>query len=151
MTVPAEICVDVRPYGLGDDGAALAQPVAIAVHSMRRGRLQPGEQALVIGAGGIGVFLLYAAVELGARVAVADLDEVRLGIARDLGAHDLIDAREGPLPELLAARGIRPDVDLRGHGQRRRPAQRHHVGARTARASCSSASTSTPARSTSGA
>ena len=110
VTVPAEICVDVRPYGLGDDGAALAQPVAIAVHSMRRGRLQPGEQALVIGAGGIGVFLLYAAVELGARVAVADLDETRLGIARDLGAHELIDAREGPLPELLAARGIRPDV-----------------------------------------
>jgi (R,R)-butanediol dehydrogenase/meso-butanediol dehydrogenase/diacetyl reductase len=110
VTVPASICVDVRPYGLGDDGAALAQPVAIAVHSMRRGRLQPGEQALVIGAGGIGVFLLYAAVELGARVAVADLDETRLGIARDLGAHELIDAREGPLPELLAARGIRPDV-----------------------------------------
>ena len=50
VAVPAEICLDVRPYGLGDDAAALAQPMAIAVHSMRRGRPEPGEQALVIGA-----------------------------------------------------------------------------------------------------
>src|SRR5713101_2762987 len=45
--VPAATCVDVGPYGLGEETSALAQPMAIAVHSMRRGRIQPGEDAVV--------------------------------------------------------------------------------------------------------
>src|SRR5437899_6048129 len=52
--VPAATCVDVAPYGLDEETAALAQPMAIGVHSMRRGRINPGEDAVVIGAGGIG-------------------------------------------------------------------------------------------------
>jgi (R,R)-butanediol dehydrogenase/meso-butanediol dehydrogenase/diacetyl reductase len=110
VAVPAEACIDVRPYGLRDDAAALAQPMAIAVHSMRRGRLTSGEKALVIGAGGIGAFLLYAAVELGAQVGVVDLSDERLEVARSLGAHELIGAADGDLGDVLAARDFRPDA-----------------------------------------
>jgi len=35
----------VEPFGLDEETAALAQPMAIAVHSMRRGRLAPGAPA----------------------------------------------------------------------------------------------------------
>ena len=90
VSVPADSCLDVGPYGLGDDAAALAQPMAIAVHSFHRGRPQPGDAALVIGAGGIGAFLTYAACQFGLRVAVADLSPERLEIASALGADVLL-------------------------------------------------------------
>jgi (R,R)-butanediol dehydrogenase/meso-butanediol dehydrogenase/diacetyl reductase len=90
VAVPAECCLDVGPFGLNGDAAALAQPMAIAVHSFHRGRPKPGESALVIGAGGIGAFLIYAAVAFGLRVAVADLSTDRLEIAASLGADVLL-------------------------------------------------------------
>jgi (R,R)-butanediol dehydrogenase/meso-butanediol dehydrogenase/diacetyl reductase len=111
VAVPAEICLDVRPHGLGEDAAALAQPMAIAVHSLRKGRPQPGEHAIVIGAGGIGAFLIYAGVDLGLRVTVADLSSERLEIAHALGAETTIGSDEvADLPVALAARGIEPSL-----------------------------------------
>ena len=93
VSVPADSCIDVGPYGLGDDAAALAQPMAIAVHAFHRGRPQPGESALIVGAGGIGAFLTYAASQFGLRVAVADLSLERLKIASALGAEVLLGRR----------------------------------------------------------
>ena len=71
------------------DDAARARPTAGHRRRIRcaKGRLRPGEHALVIGAGGIGVFLLYAAVELGARVTSPTSPRARLGIAPRLGAE----------------------------------------------------------------
>jgi threonine dehydrogenase-like Zn-dependent dehydrogenase len=100
---PASICVDAGAYGLDADTAALAQPMAIAVHATRRGRLAAGETAVVIGAGGIGSFIVYAAAEAGARVIVADLDVERLEIAAALGAATTILGDH--LPD-----GLAPDV-----------------------------------------
>ena len=91
VVVPAETCIDVSQTGLTDDAAALAQPMAIAVHSLRRGRPVTGETAVVIGAGGIGVFLIYAAAQLGLRVVVVDLSRDRLEIASRLGADVTIE------------------------------------------------------------
>jgi (R,R)-butanediol dehydrogenase/meso-butanediol dehydrogenase/diacetyl reductase len=98
---PAAICFDAGAYGLTPDAAALAQPMAIAVHAARRGRLVRGERAVVIGAGGIGAFLVFAAAQWGAEVIVADLDPERLAIARALGATRAL----GPGDDALA-----PDV-----------------------------------------
>jgi (R,R)-butanediol dehydrogenase / meso-butanediol dehydrogenase / diacetyl reductase len=110
-SVPAATCVDVSPYGLDEETAALAQPMAIAVHSMRRGRVAAGEDALVIGAGGIGAFLTYAAAESGARVTVVDLDRGRLELARALGATETIKpSGPGLLAEALGELGVRPTV-----------------------------------------
>jgi (R,R)-butanediol dehydrogenase / meso-butanediol dehydrogenase / diacetyl reductase len=108
---PADICFDADAYGLTADAAALAQPMAIAVHAARRGRVADGEVAVVIGAGGIGCFLTYAAVQWGARVIVSDLDEERLRIASALGAERVVAAGRGEsLEEALAAAGLEPDV-----------------------------------------
>ena len=110
---PANICLDVAPYGLDADAAALAQPMAIAVHAAARGRVQPGESALVIGAGGIGAFLTYVVAQSGARVAVADLDPERIRIAESLGADRAIHLQPGEqLEDLLAGDELdgAPDV-----------------------------------------
>ena len=66
VLAPADICFDAGAYGLGPDAAALAQPMAIAVHAARRGRVAADELVLIIGAGGIGSFLTFAAVSAGA-------------------------------------------------------------------------------------
>lgn len=92
---PASTCISVSDHGLTLDAAALGQPMSIAVHSMRRGRLQQGEVAVLIGAGGIGAFLTYAAAELGATVLVSDLDDSRLEIARALGATAIVNPTRG--------------------------------------------------------
>jgi (R,R)-butanediol dehydrogenase/meso-butanediol dehydrogenase/diacetyl reductase len=109
--VPAATCLDVSAYGLDEETAALAQPMAIAVHSMRRGRISPGEDAVVIGAGGIGAFLIYAAAEAGARVTVVDLAPDRLELARHLGAAETISPTDGvPLGNALAELEVQPMV-----------------------------------------
>jgi (R,R)-butanediol dehydrogenase / meso-butanediol dehydrogenase / diacetyl reductase len=109
--VPAATCIDVSAYGLDEETAALAQPMAIAVHSMRRGRLEAGGEAVVIGAGGIGAFLVHAAASLGARVTVVDLSAERLELARALGAEELIQPEPGvALREALAGRVEHPVV-----------------------------------------
>jgi (R,R)-butanediol dehydrogenase/meso-butanediol dehydrogenase/diacetyl reductase len=90
VSVPASTCLQVTPFGLTSDAAALAQPMSIAVHAMRRGRLGGEDQAVIIGAGGIGAFLTYAVASVTENVAVVDLDEERLKIADALGASQVL-------------------------------------------------------------
>jgi (R,R)-butanediol dehydrogenase/meso-butanediol dehydrogenase/diacetyl reductase len=111
VAVPADSCLDVGPYGLSDDSAALAQPMAIAVHAFRRGKPRPGESALIIGAGGIGAFIAYAASRFGLHVAVADLSSDRLAIASALGASVVIGQDEvADLAQATRSRGL--DITL---------------------------------------
>lgn len=91
VTVPASICLQVEQHGLGDDGAALVQPMSIAVHSLRQGSPQPGDTVVVLGIGGVGAFLVYAAAEMGLRVVAADLAAERLAIAETLGAAAVVE------------------------------------------------------------
>ena len=57
---PAAICRAV-PDSVSDDAAAMAQPFAVALHAVRRTRLVAGETCAVIGAGGIGAFIVAGA------------------------------------------------------------------------------------------
>lgn len=86
-TVPTTACTTVGTQ-LTADAAALAQPMSIAVHALRRGRVEGGEEVLVIGAGGIGAFVTYAATAAGCNVISVDRDQDRLDIASALGARD---------------------------------------------------------------
>ncbi len=109
--VPVSTCVQAAPFDLSEDTAALAQPMAIAHHSMSRGLPAPGERALVIGAGGIGAFLTFALADLGAVVSVADLNGERLQIAKDLGAADVVRVQNpADLTEEVRSRSHRPAV-----------------------------------------
>lgn len=85
VTLPAAVAVKADPYGLAPDVAALTQPMAIAVHALRRGAPERGQDVLVVGAGGIGAFLTYALAQAGARVVAVDLLPEREAIARRLG------------------------------------------------------------------
>lgn len=101
---PASICRAV-PDELDDVGAAMAQPLAVALHAARRGRVGPGRSCVVIGAGGIGAFIVAAAAALGAGPLVAvDVAADRLETAAALGATHLVNAEGGdPVREVLSA------------------------------------------------
>ena len=107
--VPAATCV-AAPDGLSDDAVGLAQPMSIAVHTTRRGRLEVGEEVVVIGVGGIGAFITYTAAQLGARVLAIDVDETRLTIAAALGAVHVARAGEIDLAAQVRDLGLQPTL-----------------------------------------
>jgi (R,R)-butanediol dehydrogenase/meso-butanediol dehydrogenase/diacetyl reductase len=110
-TVPASACLNVARRHLSGDVAALAQPMSIAVHAMRRGDPGEGDAVVVIGAGGIGSFLVHAAARAGADVTALDLDADRLAVAGELGAAATVQtARDAALDEVLAALPSVPTV-----------------------------------------
>ena len=110
VTAPAAICAPIGSRGLSLDTAALAQPMAIAVHARERGRVTSGDQVLIIGAGGIGAFLTYACAAAGAQVWTADIADERLALARALGAARVIDSRTTDPAAALAGAGQRAEV-----------------------------------------
>ncbi|MBU3537100.1 Zn-dependent alcohol dehydrogenase, partial [Alkalihalobacillus clausii] len=63
--VPASIAVPL-PAGLGLRAAALVEPVAVAVHDVRRSELQVGDRVVVLGGGPIGLLIGTVAREAGA-------------------------------------------------------------------------------------
>jgi len=115
VTVPAATCRSVAPYGLTEDAAALAQPMAIAAHAVDRGAPRDGEEVLVVGAGGIGGFIVFAAARAGAVVTACERDAERRAIAAALGASRTIDPSVDERPEadlVLEVTGTRAGLEL---------------------------------------
>jgi L-idonate 5-dehydrogenase len=81
------------PPGLDLRRAALAEPLAVAMHAVRRAGNVAGRTVLVTGAGPIGC-LVVAALRAGgaARVVVSDLVDEALAVARAVGAMTAIRA-----------------------------------------------------------
>src|SRR5439155_15026110 len=80
------------PPGLSVADAALAEPVAVAVHAVRRAPVTLGASVLVLGAGPIGLAVLQAARAAGARVTVVtELSVARRAAAAALGATAVLD------------------------------------------------------------
>ncbi|MFB9638865.1 MULTISPECIES: (R,R)-butanediol dehydrogenase [Streptomyces] len=69
--------------------AALVEPVAVAVHDVRRSELAAGDKAVVIGAGPIGVLIATVAAASGAEVVVAEIDPTRRAAAEEMGLTTL--------------------------------------------------------------
>ncbi|MET9815792.1 MULTISPECIES: L-idonate 5-dehydrogenase [unclassified Streptomyces] len=88
-------CEQLRalPEGLGLRRAALAEPLAVALHAVRRAGDVAGRQVLVTGAGPIGCLVVAAARAAGAsRVTVTDLLPEALEYGRIAGAGALVRA-----------------------------------------------------------
>jgi 2-desacetyl-2-hydroxyethyl bacteriochlorophyllide A dehydrogenase len=83
-TVPAHT-LHKLPDGVSLAHAALIEPVAVACHDVRRGRVAAGEDVLVIGGGPIGMLNAMVAKQAGANVTVSEINPHRLAIAQKLG------------------------------------------------------------------
>ncbi len=87
--------------GLSAEELALVEPLSIAAHGVRRGKIRAGEKVLVMGAGPIGLFTILMAKIQGAQVEVAEPNAARLAFCTEtLGVsaasqtsyHTVIDA-----------------------------------------------------------
>jgi D-xylulose reductase len=75
------------PDNLSFAEGAMVEPLAVGVHAATKARIKPGDIALVMGAGPIGLVTALSALAAGcARVFVTDLDDAKLEIAASLGA-----------------------------------------------------------------
>jgi L-iditol 2-dehydrogenase len=116
VTIPQRI-LHRLPDGLSFEEAAFAEPVAVALHAVRRAGDLSGTSVLVVGAGLIGMLVIQALKRAGAtRVIAVDLDEGRLKLARELGADEVFRGGETP-PRLeidvaMEVVGAAPTVDL---------------------------------------
>ncbi|NHD17598.1 MULTISPECIES: alcohol dehydrogenase catalytic domain-containing protein [unclassified Actinopolyspora] len=74
------------PAGLPAAAVPSLEPLAVAVHALRRTGFAPGQSVLVTGAGPVGLLVGQVALAWGARrVTLTDVDESRLEIARTVG------------------------------------------------------------------
>ncbi len=100
-TVPQELLVPL-PGALSLRAAALVEPVAVAHHDVVRASLSPGESALVIGGGPIGVLIAVVARTRAAEVLLVEPDPYRRSVASGLGI-DVLDSGSEDLTGALDA------------------------------------------------
>ena len=95
------------PAGMSFDEATLAEPLAIALHSLGLASIRPGETVAVIGAGPIGLLTIAAlrAAQAGRIWAVEPLPH-RRELARGIGADVAIEPEEAVV-EILRGTGKR--------------------------------------------
>ena len=75
------------PDTVSIEEAAMTEPACVVLHAMlEKGRIDPGDEVLIMGAGTIGLLALQIAKMAGAkRVFVAELNEKKRGMAKNLG------------------------------------------------------------------
>lgn len=102
--VPAHT-VHVLPKELSLQQAALIEPVAVAVHDVRRGRVSASDDVLVIGGGPIGMLIAMVAKHAGATVTVSEINTHRLAMAKDMGINTINPKEHDAVEALMIATG----------------------------------------------
>ena len=103
--------VYILPEEISYNEGALIEPVAVAVHAVKRAKVTLGDRVAIIGAGAIGLLITALAKRAGAtEIVVADLDDFRLKMAKEFGATRIINSSryslETEISELTNNMGI---------------------------------------------
>ena len=101
------------PEEIDDRQAACVEPAAVGFHAVRLSGMHLGDRVAILGAGPIGLFTLQCALAAGARaITVVEPSAGRAGLARSLGADEVLDPREVAdlSAAVTAALGGPPDV-----------------------------------------
>ena len=97
MLVPAGALItldDAPPEISIEQIAVVADATSTAYQAVIRSGLKEGDAAFVVGAGGVGSFVIQIAHALGAHVAACDISDERLQIAAEHGAEHTLNVRE---------------------------------------------------------
>jgi threonine 3-dehydrogenase len=100
------------PDDIGDDIASILDPLGNATHAALSFDLV-GEDVLITGAGPIGVMAAAIARHAGARhVVVTDVNDYRLGLARQMGASRALNVERDDLRQTMRELGMREGFDV---------------------------------------
>jgi L-iditol 2-dehydrogenase len=118
VVVPARIVYRL-PDQLSFTEAAMLEAVSVALHAVAVTQMRPDDTALVIGAGMIGLLILQSLRATGcSRVFVADLDDSRLKIAKELGATEILSSKSDLVAQVMKlTNGTGADVALEAVGR----------------------------------
>ena len=88
------------PGDLPAELAALTEPFAVGVHAVAKSRIVPGESAIVLGCGPVGLACIAELRRLGiGPVVAADFSPARRALAERMGADVVVDPRQTPAIE----------------------------------------------------
>lgn len=114
--VPAESIIPI-PDGVSDKQAALVEPVAVAVHALRETNFVPGDNAVVVGCGPIGLCVALTLRLFGASsVLLMETDKKRAALAQEMG-FEVVDPTQASLEEycfdwVFDCAGAQPAADM---------------------------------------
>jgi threonine 3-dehydrogenase len=91
------------PDPLTLEEGALLENLGVAVHAVESAPHEPGEVAVVVGCGPIGIMAAQTLAAAGARVVMTDLNDTRLETAAEISGATIVDVkREDPLQVVKA-------------------------------------------------
>lgn len=94
-TVADQNSVYLLPDSIDYQLGALTEPVGVAVQALHKSNLKVGQQALIFGAGPIGLLVAIVAMQSGIQdLIITDMSEERLDIARALGVAHVFNTAE---------------------------------------------------------
>jgi threonine dehydrogenase-like Zn-dependent dehydrogenase len=104
--------------GLSLRELTLVEPLGVGFHTVSRGRVTDADTVAVIGCGAVGLGAVAASAFRGANTVIIDIDDAKLAIAKQAGAHHSINSRSEDvhthLQELTDGHG--PDVIIEAVG-----------------------------------
>ena len=83
--------------GLSPQQLALIEPFSISQHAVSRATIKETDSVLIVGAGPIGLFALLAAKQHCGKIAVADILDNRLTLAKEYGADAVVNTKKQSL------------------------------------------------------
>lgn len=115
VLVEASITFPV-PNGLSVDMAAMTEPMAVALHAVRRSDIKRGDTAIVVGCGPVGLMVICHLKARGVGTVVAsDLSPARRALATRCGADVVVDPTVDSPYDMTASKGFLTNIpDLYG-------------------------------------
>ncbi len=110
LCVPAKyLCVlpdDLKGFTL-PQLSVIADAVTTPYQSLKRSQLQKNDLAIVIGVGGIGLYMVQHAKNAEAKVIALDVDDEKLAVAKEQGADYILNVKNMPENDIKGAiRGL---------------------------------------------
>ena len=111
------LCPDTQCFKLADevdfDVAAMAEPLACAIHGIDQADIRPGQSVLIIGGGTIGLLMVQLSRLAGAStVLLSEPVEMRRNIGLKLGADNTIDPIKEDVPARIKELTGREGTDI---------------------------------------
>lgn len=95
------------PNGLGLDTAALTEPMAVALHAVRRSDITKRDTAIVVGAGPVGLAVICQLKAMGVeKIVASDFSPARRALAQRCGATIVVDPAVDSPYDRAASKGM---------------------------------------------